>query len=98
MSDERISEDELDAVPVALATEPRTERYGIVRGLKPRSFRARELGISESTLARAMRRRELGYTRIGDRPLISDAHLEAWLAQREVPAKARGTNRGPATA
>jgi len=45
------------------------------------------VGISKSTLIRAIRSEELGYYQIGRRVLHSGSHLIDWMKRREHPAK-----------
>lgn len=75
----------------ATSTTPKTERFHLERGLRSRKFRASEVGLCEMTLARAMKAGRLGFIRVGDRILVSDSHMEDWLASLEQRAdKARG--------
>ena len=56
--------------------------------LRSRSFWAERLGICEATLARAAKRGDLSFERLGDRVLHSPEHITDWLARHE--RKARG--------
>ena len=51
--------------------------------LRSRGFWAERLGICEATLARAAKRGDLAFTRIGDRVLHSPEAISAWITQRE---------------
>lgn len=47
---------------------------------------AERLGVSYQTVIKLLRRREIGYLRIGKRYVITEADLNAFLARARVPA------------
>ncbi|MGH9475065.1 MAG: helix-turn-helix domain-containing protein [Terriglobales bacterium] len=49
---------------------------------------AAKIGISLATMRRLLARREIGYSRVGRRLVLSIADLEAYLNARHVPASA----------
>lgn len=62
---------------------------------KPLSARetAEYLGISRATLSRLVSRGSIGHYRVGDRPFFSPAHIAAYLASVERPARPALTRR-----
>jgi hypothetical protein len=58
--------------------------------LRSEKFWADRLDVCATTLARARRRGELSYCRVGDRVLYSDAHIAEWLKRVERPARKAG--------
>ncbi len=64
-------------------------RFNVTLGLKSEQFRAAELGIHRITLQRARKAGELGFVRIGDRPMYSHEHIVAWLERNEHQARGK---------
>jgi hypothetical protein len=54
---------------------------------RPAKEVAPELDMHPKTLLRKARRREIGCFRDGPKVLFSDAHIAAYLADRDEPAK-----------
>ena len=83
---------ETDTLPAIV----RTERFSLERGLRSREFRAREIGVSDTTIYRAYKSGALGFCRVGDRILHSDIHVEEWLARLEQPGRSRRNQKAAA--
>ena len=83
MSTKRIA----DGVDTATAGFVRIHGFTIRVGTFRLQERAKELGISDRTLRRAIHRHELSMVRVGDRIIaLSEQHVADWLARNERKA------------
>lgn len=55
--------------------------------LKPETYWAEQLNVCSATLARARKRGEIAFVRIGDRVLYSPEHIAQWIRSRTVTPK-----------
>lgn len=68
--------------------ETRTAESGVPR-LRSEKFWAEHLDVCATTLARARRRGDLSFTRVGDRVLYSEVQIADWIKRQERPARKR---------